>query len=290
MPTFKTADGVELFYKDWGVGRPVLFVHGWTLGADMWEYQLTALADRGLRCVAYDIRGAGRSDQPADGNDPDTLADDLAALMEYLDLREAMLVGHSMGAAQVLRYLARHGSERVSRVVFVSIVAPMLHRNADNPGGVDPASTRQTPAALATDRGRFATALADPWFGNGLPGVTVSRELVRWAVGLFLQSSAKATIDMYREFAYHDFRPDLGAVDVPTMVIHGDSDAMVPLEQSSAKVAAAVPTAELTMYETPRTDCSSHTRTGSTPTCSPSPNSDLASASIRVHSTRPRKS
>ena len=249
MPFIQTSDLTSLFYKDWGTGKPVLFLHGWCLGANMWEYQMTPLAERGLRCIAYDVRGCGRSDQPGHGYDFDTLADDLAAVIEHLDLREATLVGHSAGSAQIVRYLARHGADRVARVAFVGTTMPFLLKTEDNPDGVHKSDLEGMIAALYNDRAQWASAIAEAWFGVGLPGVRVSPELVRWGVGLFLQASPKAAIDMLRTFFTTDLRSDMSAVSVPTLIVHGASDMMVPFELTSRRVAEAVAHSELEVYE-----------------------------------------
>jgi non-heme chloroperoxidase len=249
MPFIETGDGTHLFYKDWGTGEPVLFVHGWVLGADMWEYQMTRLAAQGLRCIAYDLRGSGRSDQPGHGYDPDSLAGDLAAVLQQLDLHGVTLVGHSMGSAQIVRYLSRCHADRVARVVFVATTLPFLLKTDDNPDGVEGGSLEATIAAVGDDRPRFATSVADRWFGNGLPGVAVSPELQQWLIGLFLHASPLAAVDMFRAFTHTDFRADLAAVEVPTLVVHGDSDAMIPFEVSARRTAAAIPHSQLKLYE-----------------------------------------
>ena len=249
MPFIETDDGSSLFYKDWGTGEPVLFVHGWVLGADMWEYQMTPLAAQGLRCIAYDLRGSGRSDQPGHGYDPDSLAGDLAAVIQQLDLHGVTLVGHSMGSAQIVRYLSRHQADRGARVAFVATTLPFLLKTDDNPDGLDGAVFEETLAAVGEDRPRFAAGVADLWFGNGLPGVSVSPELQQWLLGLFMQASPRAAVEMFRAFTQTDFRADLAAVAVPTLIIHGDSDAMAPLEISARKAAAAIPHSQLTLYQ-----------------------------------------
>jgi non-heme chloroperoxidase len=249
MPFLNATDGTNLFYKDWGEGPAVLFVHGWVLGADMWEYQLTPLAAQGLRCVAYDVRGCGRSDQPGRGYDPDTLADDLATVLDQLDLDQVTLVGHSMGSAQIVRYLARHQPDRVARVALVATTTPFLRKTADNPDGIDATAFEQTLAAVANDRPGFAAGLAGPWLGTGLPGVSVSAELQHWLIGLFLQASARAAVEIFRAFTHTDFRADMAAVKVPTLIVHGDADSMIPFEQSGRKAAAAIPHSQLELYE-----------------------------------------
>lgn len=249
MPFIEAGDGTRLFYKDWGTGAPVLFVHGWVLGADMWEYQMTPLAARGMRCIAYDLRGSGRSDQPGHGYDPDTLAGDLAAVLQQLDLRDVTVVGHSMGSAQIVRYLSRYLAERVARVAFVATTLPFLLKTDDNADGVDGTMFEATLTAVGDDRPRFAAGVADLWFGNGLPGVAVSAELQRWLIGLFLQASPWAAAEMFRAFTHSDFRADLAAVGLPTLIIHGDRDTMAPFDASARRVAAAVPHSELKLYQ-----------------------------------------
>jgi non-heme chloroperoxidase len=249
MPLIDATDGTALFYKDWGEGRPVLFAHGWVLGADMWEYQMTPLAAQGLRCLAYDLRGCGRSDQPSHGYDPDTLAGDLATVIERLDLRQVTLVGHSMGSAQIVRYLAHHHPDRVARVALVATTLPFLLKTDDNPDGIDEAAFEATLAAVGSDRPRFAAGVADLWFGNQLPGVAVSPELQHWLIGRFLQSSARAATEIFRVFTHTDFRADMPAVAVPTLIVHGDADTMAPFELSGRKAATAIPHSQLKLYE-----------------------------------------
>src|SRR5215208_6286513 len=249
MPFIETGDGTRLFYKDWGTGEPVLFVHGWVLGADMWEYQMTPLAAQGLRCIAYDVRGAGRSEQPGHGYDPDTLAGDLAAVIQQLDLHQVTLVGHSMGSPQIARYLSRYSADRVARVVFVATTLPFLRKTDDNPDGVDGASLEATLEAVGEDRPQFAAGVADLWFGNGLPGVWVSPELQHWLIGLFLQASPRAAVEMFRALTYTDFRADMAAVEMPALIVHGDNDAMAPFELSARRTAAAIVHSQLKLYQ-----------------------------------------
>ena len=207
-PFVEASGGVRLFYKDWGRGRPVVFCHGGILGADMWEYQMTALVAGGLRCIAHDRRGCARSTHPGRGYDFDTFADDLAVLLEQLDLREVTLVGHSMGCAEIARYLSRHGARRVSRAVLVATTTPFLLKAADNPEGVEKRVFDQMHAAASADRPRFTTLAAAPFFGVGLPNVSVSAELVQWGIGLALQACPIATLDIIRAFSETDFRPE----------------------------------------------------------------------------------
>ncbi|WP_456316363.1 alpha/beta fold hydrolase [Teichococcus vastitatis] len=207
MPFAKAPDGTEIFFKDWGSGRPVVLIHGWPLNADMWEYQAPVLASAGLRVISYDRRGFGRSGQPWSGYNYDTLADDLAAVMDHLDLRDATLVGFSMGGGEVARYLSRHGAAgRVSRAVLVSAVTPFLLRTADNPDGVDRSVFDGMIEGLQKDRPNFLATFGKQFFGAGLLTFSISSELLQWASMLALQASPKATMDCVRAFSETDFR------------------------------------------------------------------------------------
>jgi non-heme chloroperoxidase len=249
-PFVETADGSRLAYQDWGTGRSVVFVHGGQLGAAMWEYQLLELVDHGLRCIAYDRRGCGRSSHPWHGYDADSLADDLAALIDQLGLHEVALVGHSNGCGDIARYLSRHGSSRIARVALLAPTTPFLLKTPDNPNGVDKSVFDQTVAALSEDRPRFFAAGASPFFGVGLPNVSVSPEMMQWGVGLALQSSPRAAIAMTRTFAETDFRPDMKSFTVPTLVVHGAGDALAPLDLTGRRTAELVPGSRLEIYET----------------------------------------
>lgn len=244
MPFLETDDHTAIHYTDWGRGRPVVFIHGWGVGGDMWEYQTTPLSDAGLRCIAYDRRGCGRSSQPGSGYDFDTLADDLATLLDRLDLRDVTLVAHSMGGGEVARYLARHGAGRVAGTVLVGATTPFLLKTADNPDGVDGAAFDAMVEALAVDRPAYLTALAPVFFGPG-----VSPEMLRWGVDLSLRASGKAMIAMVRTLSETDLRPDLRAFTVPTLVIHGSADQIVPFEVSGRRTAAAIQGCRLSVYE-----------------------------------------
>ena len=245
----ETRDRVSLFYKDWGTGNPVVFVHGWALGADMWEYQMPSLAGKGLRCIAYDKRGCGRSGQPWGGYDFDTFADDLAMLIEQLDLREVTLVGHSMGCGDITRYLSRHGAERVARAALVAPTTPFILRTADNPEGLEKSVFDNIVAELCRDRPRFLAASAPAFFGTGGPNSPVSQEMIQWAVGLFFQASPKAMTDMIRAMSETDLRKDMHAFTVPTLIIHGDADQGAPIDLTGRRTAQAIPGSELKVYE-----------------------------------------
>jgi non-heme chloroperoxidase len=244
-----TTDNTELFFRDWGTGDPVVFVHGWGLNSDMWEYQLAALVDEGLRCVAFDRRGCGRSDQPGAGYDFDTLADDLAAVIDRLDLRDVTLVSHSMGSGEVARYLTRHGDDRIARVALISPTLPYLRRDETNPEGVDPALFEPIIAALRADRPGYLADLAPAALGVGLPGVDVSSALTAWALDLFMTSSPKASIDTVRTHTATDLRDDMASFTTPTLIVHGDRDALVPIEVSGRRAAEMIGDCTLSVYE-----------------------------------------
>lgn len=241
----RTPQGVRLFHRDWGEGPPVVFIASWSLPSDSWAYQMLALAEAGCRCVAYDRRGHGQSDDPGRGFDFDTLADDLAAVMEALDLRDATLVGFSMGGGEIVRYLTRHGAGRVARIVLIGSTTPMLVRAADNPGGIDPAVfeafrreslMRDFPGWIDDNMVPFVTPDTPPGLRN-------------WVKEMALRSSAMALLGCHRAIASADFRAELRAVAVPTLVVHGEHDETCPLELTGKPTAALVPGARLALYE-----------------------------------------
>jgi pimeloyl-ACP methyl ester carboxylesterase len=249
MPMVEARDGTKLYVKDWGSGPPVVFIHGWPVNADMWEYQMPALAAQGLRCVAYDRRGFGRSDQPWGGYDYDTFADDLSAVMEALDLRGATLVGFSMGGGEVARFLSRHGAGRVSKAVLLAAVTPFLLKTPDNPDGADRSNFDQIVEGLQKDRPNFLNTFAKPFFGAGPLTFSISSEIMQWTLMLALQASPKATIDCVRAFSETDFRPDMPAFTVPTLIIHGTADQTVPIDGSARVAARMIPGARLVEYD-----------------------------------------
>jgi len=248
MPFIETADKTTLFYNDWGSGRPVVLIHGWPLDSDMWEYQSVVLASQGLRVIAYDRRGFGRSGQPWSGYDYDTLADDLKALLDKLDLQDVTLVGFSMGGGEVARYMGRHGAARVAKAVLISAVTPYLVQAPDNPDGVPRGAFDQMVEGLEKDRPSFLATFGKQFFGAGLLNFTVTSEILQWASMMALLGSPKGTIDCVRAFSETDFRRDMAAFRVPTLVIHGDGDATVPLDKSGRIAAAMIPGAELKVY------------------------------------------
>ncbi len=248
MSFIETADHTRLFYNDWGSGPPIVLVHGWPLDGDMWEYQASHLASQGFRVVVYDRRGFGRSDQPWNGYDYDTLAGDLAAVIDRLDLRDVTLVGFSMGGGEVARYLARHGTARVARAALVAAVTPFLLKTADNPDGVERDTFDGFVQGLEQDRPHFLAGFARNFFGAGLLSSPSSSELMQWTGNLAMLGSARAATACVRAFSETDFRPDMAAFTLPTLVVHGDADATVPLDISGRKTAQMIPGAVLKVY------------------------------------------
>jgi pimeloyl-ACP methyl ester carboxylesterase len=228
-----SGEEIKISYADYGKGRPVVLIHGWPLSKEMWEYQVSELVNAGLRVIKYDRRGFGKSDKPWGEYDYDTLADDLKALMESLDLRDAVLVGFSMGGGEVVRYLARNGSDRVSRIVLISSVTPYLGKSADNPDGVEEKVFAEMMAAMAEDRIAFLDDFGKKFFSVSLMNHPVSTPLLEYYRMLASVASPIATRQCALSFAKTDFRNDVQAIDVPTLIIHGDADQTVPIEASS---------------------------------------------------------
>ena len=249
MAFVETQDGVRLFYNDWGQGPAVVLIHGWPLNGDMWEYQARVLAQQGFRVIAYDRRGFGRSDQPWDGYDYDTFADDLHAIITKLELSGVSLVGFSMGGGEVARYLSRHGTARIAKAALVAAVTPFLLQTNDNPGGVDPAVFDSMVAGLEKDRPAFLAPFAKQFFGAGLLNFSVSSELLQASLVQAMMASPKATIDCVRAFSGTDFRSDMQAFTVPTLIIHGTSDATVPIGVSGQAAYELVPSATFVPYQ-----------------------------------------
>jgi non-heme chloroperoxidase len=231
----ETNDGASLFYVDWGSGKPVLFTHPWGLNADIWEYQLTELPDHGLRCVAYDRRGHGRSTDPGRGYDYDALADDLALVINQLDLKDVTLVGYSMGNGEAVRYLARHGSARIARLVMVSTIPPQTSNLFDG-----------LIAGLKQDRPSFFAKGVAAFTGGH---ATVSPAMTEWVIAQFMRASPKATIDCLRAISRGDFRADMRAVTVPTLIAHGDKDQVNPLDKTAKPTAELIAGSQLKVYE-----------------------------------------
>jgi len=249
MSTFTTRDGVELYYKDWGSGQPIVFCHGWPLNADSWESQMIFLADHGYRCIAHDRRGHGRSSQPWDGNDMDHYADDLAELLDHLDVTNAVLVGFSTGGGEVARYIGRHGTKRVAKASLVSAVPPLMLRTAANPGGLPMDVFDGIRAAQLANRSQLYLDLpSGPFYGFNRPGATVSQGLVHtwWMQGMM--GGHKNTFDSIKAFSETDFTEDLKQFTIPTLIIHGDDDQVVPIDAAGRASKALVPHATLIVY------------------------------------------
>jgi non-heme chloroperoxidase len=247
--TVTVKDGTQIYFKDWGSGQPIVFSHGWPLTADAWDAQMVFLASRGFRCIAHDRRGHGRSTQPWNGNEMDTYADDLATLTEALDLRNAIHVGHSTGGGEVARYLGRHGTSRVAKAVLIGAVPPLMVRTPANPGGLPLDVFDQMRAGVAADRSQFFRDLAIPFYGYNRPGAKIS-EGVRdsfWLQGVM--AGHKAALDCIKAFSETDFTEDLKKIDVPTLIMHGDDDQIVPIGASAMLSSKLVKNSTLKVYK-----------------------------------------
>src|SRR6185295_17844208 len=241
-------DGSNIFYKDWGTGRPVVFSHGWPLNADAWDAQMLFLGQNGYRVIAHDRRGHGRSSQPWNGNEMDTYADDLAALIEALDLRDATLVGHSTGGGEVTRYIGRHGTRRVAKAVLIGAVPPLMLKTANNPGGLPMSAFDGIRAGVLADRSQFFKDLTTPFYGYNKPDAKISQGVRDsfWLQGM--QCSIKGAYDCIKAFSETDFTDDLKKIDVPALILHGDADQIVPIGASAMMSAKIVKNAKLKVY------------------------------------------
>ena len=240
---------VQLAYQDWGQGKPLVLIHGWPVSHEMWEYQTLALTQAGYRTVAYTRRGFGQSSQPWSGYDYDTLADDLKAVLDTLDLQDVTLVGFSMGGGEVARYMNRHGGARVAKVALIAAVTPYLLKTNDNPTGVDQSVFDEIIKAIQADRAGFMEAFGKKFYGAGMLSSPVSDAVLHRAWGLAMSGSIKATLDCVRAFSQTDFRADLATIKVPTLIVHGDADQTVPIKASGEQTAKLVPHAKYVVYE-----------------------------------------
>jgi len=248
VSTITTQDGTEIFYKDWGTGRPVVFSHGWPLNADAWDDQMFFLASNGYRVIAHDRRSHGRSDQTWTGNDMDTYADDLAALIDTLNLRDAVLVGHSSGGGEVTRYIGRHGTSRLVKAVLVGAIPPLMLKTANNPGGLPIEVFDEIRAGLAADRSQFYKDLSAAFYGANRPDTKVSQG-VRDAFWLWsMQVGFKGAFDCVKAFSETDLTEDLGRFDIPTLVLHGDDDQIVPIADSALLSSKIIKDVTLKVY------------------------------------------
>jgi non-heme chloroperoxidase len=247
--TFKTKDGVSIFYKDWGSGQPIVFSHGWPLNSDAWEDQMLFLAENGYRVIAHDRRGHGKSEQSWNGNDMDTYADDLGQLIEHLDLKDAILVGHSTGGGEVAHYLGRHGTKRAAGAVLIGAVTPGMVKSANNPDGVPMDVFDGIRDGVRKDRAQYFKDFTIPFFGANRDGAKVSEGLRNTFVTLGMQASLKAIIDCVAAFSETDFTEDLKKIDVPVLIIHGDDDQIVPIDITAKRAVKLAPKAELKIYK-----------------------------------------
>jgi non-heme chloroperoxidase len=259
MPNIMTKDGTKIYYKDWGKGQPVIFSHGWPLNGDAFEDQMFYLAPTGYRCIAHDRRGHGRSSQPWNGNDMDTYADDLSELIEKLELKNVILVGHSTGGGEVTRYIGRHGNKRVAKIVLIGAVSPLMVKTADNPGGLPIQVFDQLRANVVADRSQFFKNLSFPFYGYNRPNAKISDGVCEnfWHQGMM--AGFPAAYFCIEAFSETDLTEDLKNIDVPTLILHGDDDQIVPIADSAMLSAKIVKQATLKVYKgAPHGMCTTH--------------------------------
>lgn len=249
MSYIKTSDGTKLYYKDWGTGRPVVMMHGWPLSSATFDDLSMALADNGFRAISYDRRGFGRSHQPWEGYDYDTLADDLAAVLEHTKASDATLLGFSMGGGEVARYLSRHGTSKVQQAILIASIVPYMLKTADNPNGTPQAMFDKIGAAIKQDRAKFWTGFFKGFYGVSTASPAVSDEVLEWSRDVSMYASLRATLECAKAFGTTDLRPDLAAFTVPTLIIHGTEDKTVPIDASARAAAAGIPGCTLIEYE-----------------------------------------
>ena len=249
MHYITTPDNTKLYVKDWGSGRPVILLHGWPLSSDSWDDQAMAIAEAGYRAIAYDRRGFGRSSQPWNGYDYDTLADDLAAVIEKTGAQDAVLMGFSMGGGEVARYMSRHAGKSVVKVALISSVVPFMLKTSDNPIGTDQAVFDKMAQEMKDDRAKFFAGFFKDFFGVNMISHAVSAETLEWARSVSLQASLKATLECAKSFATTDFRADLSAFKVPTLIIHGTEDKIVPIDAAGRAAAKGIAQSTLIEYD-----------------------------------------
>src|SRR5664279_3857432 len=249
MNTITTKDGTQVYFKDWGAGQPVVFSHGWPLSSDSWEAQMLFLASSGYRCIAHDRRGHGRSSQPWNGNDMDTYADDLSELIEKLDLKNVVLIGFSAGGGEVARYIGRHGTKRVAKAALIAAVPPLMLKTAANPDGLSIKVFDGLRAQSIADRSKLYKDLASgPFFGFNRPNAKISQGMIDWFWLQGMQAGHKNTFDCIKAFSETDFTEDLKKFDVPTLIVHGDDDQVVPIGAAALASSKLVKDATLKVY------------------------------------------
>jgi non-heme chloroperoxidase len=249
MPYITTSDHTKLYAKDWGTGRPVILMHGWPLTADTFDDLAIAIANAGMRAIAYDRRGFGRSDQPWTGYDYDRLADDLASVIDYAGADNAAIVGFSMGGGEVARYMSRHRGKKVSQAILIASVVPYMLKTADHPRGVDETVFDAMAKAMKDDRAKFWTGFFEDFYGVSATSHPVSDEVVEWSRSMAMMASTQATLECAKAFATTDFRPDLASFTVPTLVIHGTADKTVPIDATARLAAKNIAKSQLIEYE-----------------------------------------